>query len=87
MSTAQAIRNTAKWLFVVLGALTVVTLIISTKHNPEIAAQLQAECRAKYAAAHSRGDSIIADNWIPSPGLQSTRSLRHCRQLVPGRLP
>jgi len=87
MPAAQAIRNTAKWLLVVVGALTVVTFIISTKRQPEIAARLEAECQAKYAAAHSRGDSIIADNWIPAPGLQTTRSLRHCRQLVKGRFP
>jgi hypothetical protein len=71
----------------VVGVLTVATLIISTAHRPEIATKLQAECQAKYAAAHTRGDSIIADNWIPAPGLQATRSLRHCRQLVPGRFP
>jgi hypothetical protein len=87
MTITQAIRNSAKWLFVVIGALLVVTRIISDKHRPEIAAQLQAECRAKYAAAHSRGDSILADNWIPAPGLQATRTLWHCGQLMLGRHP
>ncbi len=87
MPTIQAIRNGVKWTFMALAVLIIVTFAISVRHPPEIDEQLRAECRTKYAAAHNRGDSILADNWIPAPGLQQVRSLRHCSQIVPGRLP
>lgn len=80
MQTMRAFRQTAKWFFMVLGVLAVFAFAISLTREPELRERLRAECRARYAAAHDRGDSILADNWIPAPGLQGGRTLRHCSE-------
>ena len=81
MSTTEALRAASKWLFVPLGLFVALAVALSLKHGAELREQLRAECRTKYALAHNRGDSLLADNWIPAPGLQPTRGLRHCRDL------
>ena len=83
MPPVQAIRKSAKWFFIAIGVLAVLAFAISLSQQPERSEQLRAECRAKYAAARTRGDTILAENWIPAPGLQTGRSLRHCRDLAP----
>ena len=42
-------------------------------------------CRQRYSQAHSRGDSILADAWIPRPDLQVGRGLRRCGDLPASR--
>lgn len=82
MSITHSLREASKWLFVPLGILLAIALIVSIKKAPDITEQLRAECRAKYAEARTRDDSIIVDNWIPAAGLQPTRAQRHCKHLV-----
>jgi len=81
MSTTQTLRSAAKWLFIPLGLLAAVGIVMSVRHGPDLQEQLRAECRARYAAAHTRGDSIVVDNWVPAAGLQGIRRVRHCSDL------
>ena len=81
MSTIRALRSRVKWLFIPLGLGGVVSLIISVRHGSDLQEKLRAECRARYAGAHTRGDSIVVDNWIPASGLQGVRGVRHCSDL------
>ena len=79
MAITETVRTAAKLFALPLGLLLGGALVVSLSHRSQARDQLRAECRAKYAAAGTRGDTILADNWIPAPGLQATRALRHRR--------
>jgi len=81
MSTIRTLRAAAKWLIFPLGLLAALGLVMSLRHGSDVREQLRAECRARYAAAHTRGDSILVNNWIPAAGLQGVRGIQHCRDL------
>jgi len=81
MSTTQTLRSAAKWLFIPLGLVAAVGIAISVRHGSDLQEQLRVACRARYAAAHTRGDSIVVDNWVPASGLQGIRGMRHCSDL------
>jgi hypothetical protein len=81
MSATQTIRTTGKWLLAPLGLLLVGGLIFSLKRRPDVLRQLRADCQTRYAAATTRADSILIDNWIPAPELQGVRRVQHCSDL------
>src|SRR2546430_9376236 len=71
MAITETVRTAAKLFALPLGLLLGGALVVSLSHRSQARDQLRAECRAKYAAAGTRGDTILADNWIPAPGLSS----------------
>ena len=81
MSINRTIRVAGKWLLAPLGLLLTGGLIVSLKHRPDVLKQLRAECHARYAAASTRADTILADNWVPAPELQGVRRVQHCSDL------
>jgi len=81
MTPSAAIRKVGLWLFGAVLVLAVLSIVVSNKHQPDILDQLRSECRARYATAHTRGDSILVDNWIPAQGLQGIRGVWHCSDL------
>ena len=81
MPAFPTIRKVVPWFLGALLLLVVLSIVVSNKHQPDIQEQLRAECRARYGAARSRGDSILVDNWIPAQGLQGIRGVQHCSDL------
>lgn len=81
MPPSSAIRKVSPWLLGAVLLIVVLSIVVSNKHQPDILDQLRTECRARYGTAHTRGDSILVDNWIPAQGLQGIRGVRHCSDL------
>ena len=81
MSTTKVIRAAGKWLLVPLGLLVVGGVILARTRRSDVLERLRTDCRARYAAAATRADTILVDNWIPAPELQGVRRVQHCSDL------
>ena len=81
MSATQTIRTAGKWLLAPLGLVLVGGLIFFLTQRPDVLRQLRGQCQTRYAAATTRADSIVVDNWIPAPELQGIRTVQHCSDL------
>ena len=77
----SSLRRARYWIFGLASALILWVLIVKPGPDPQYLA-LNAACTERYSRAHSRGDSLLVDAWIPEPGLQ-TRRMRflRCRDL------
>lgn len=78
----RSARKVGFWLIVGIAALFMVDALLSHPgtRTPLDQALVDA-CKSRYAQAHSHGDTILADAWIPRPDLQGLRGLRRCSDL------
>ena len=83
-SDRRSVRKAAFWIFGTISCfLGLFLLTRGSANRSPVDLALIAACQERYASAHSRGDSILVDAWIPRPDLQGVRNLQRCEGLVP----
>jgi len=78
-------RQARKVGLIILGVFAAIFIAAVLLRKPGESMQPQAlldTCRTRYAQAHSRGDTVLADAWIPRPELQNGRGMLRCMDLV-----
>jgi len=78
----RAARKTGLWVIGGIAGLYMVALLLNRGSRPPVDQVLIDACKDRYARAHSHGDTILADAWIPRPDLQGLRGLRRCSDLL-----
>ena len=89
MALNSELRSGRKVIFWIIGGfagLLVLTVFLGKPgQQTPIDLALVDACSQRYSQAHSRGDSLLADGWIPRPDLQVGRGLRRCGDLPASR--
>ena len=68
----------------ILGVFVALFIVASLNGRAGPSLQIQAlrdACHNRYGQAHSRGDTVLADAWIPRPELQRGRPFLRCMDL------
>ena len=81
MPSTRRARKIAAVVFALLLLVLVGAWIVSSRSYDRRRDQAVSECRSKLAEAHTRGDTLVALNWIPSAQQMATR-LTHCRDVL-----
>jgi hypothetical protein len=78
-------RRARKAGLIILGVFVAIFVFVSLPRRRGLSPQTQAlvdACKTRYSQAHSHGDSILADAWIPRPEIQTRRQMLRCIDLA-----